>query len=204
MTLHTIQTVLFSPDSFFARRKSAPALVLPVLVVACVGLLDVVEPLLAMVVLDANDPKNFLPTVVGVGFVLTFVVWLFYSVAFYAISSLFDAEGSLRDTMAVTGWGYLPSIIHSALMLVVVAVELDPSSAGIAGPQPTMEMLAGGAVGSLLLRLVGLLFALWRAYIWVAGVQHVRNVTRRQAIVSVGIPVAIVIIPSLLGVSFPV
>ncbi len=203
MSLNSIRTVLFDPDSFFARRRSALALAFPLLVVGIVSLFDVAKPLLAIAVLDANDPNGILPTVVVVGFVLTFIVWLFYGVAFYAISSLFDAEGSLRDTMAVTGWGYLPMVIHSALMLVVVAVALDPSNAGITS-SPTTEMVAGGALGSLLLRLVGLLFALWRAYIWVEGVKHVRNVTRRQAIVSVGIPVAIFLVPGLLSVSFPV
>lgn len=90
---------------------------------------------------------------------------------------------------------------HSALLLIVVAVALDPSTLGSPNTRTTMDMVTRGAFWSLLLRFVGLLFTVWGAYIWVVGVQHVRSAIRKQVIVSVGIPVARFTISSSVGVA---
>ncbi|HDN68799.1 MAG TPA: hypothetical protein ENG23_04390, partial [Methanomicrobia archaeon] len=53
---------------------------------------------------------------------------------------------------------------------------------------------------------VGILFMLWSANIWIFGLKHARNLSTRDAVLTVAIPVAIYILvlllrnPSSLGV----
>ncbi|WP_458206599.1 YIP1 family protein [Haladaptatus sp. NG-SE-30] len=202
--MSSIRTVLFDPDTFFFRRNTSPTFVLPALVVAMLGIVGIAKSLVTVWILDGpNTPPSF-PILLAISLVIPFVIWAFYGVVFYAISSLFDADGSLRDTVVLSGWGFLPTVLYSVVTLVVVAVALDPSPAARAGSQTAMEMVARGTLATLVLRSVDLLFTLWSAFVWVAAVRHARDITRRQAIVTVGIPVGIFTILDMVGLSIPV
>ncbi|WP_458187315.1 YIP1 family protein [Haladaptatus sp. NG-WS-4] len=202
--MSSIRTVLSDPDEFFARRNTSPTVVLPALVVAMLGVIGIMKSLLTAWILDGpNTPPTF-PILLATSLVIPFVFWAFYGVVFYAISSLFDADDSLRDTVVLTGWGFLPGVLYGVLTLVVVAVTLDPSPTTGGGSRTAMEMVARGTLASLVLGFVDLLFTLWSAYIWVAAVRHARNVTRRQAIVTVGVPVGLLAIFDVVGLSIPV
>ncbi|SIQ96757.1 Yip1 domain-containing protein [Haladaptatus litoreus] len=202
MVLQLIRTVLFAPNTFFARRE-ASRLSFSALIVVVLGLLGVARPLLTVFRLDSDSVGGVLPVLLVVAFGGVFVVWALYSMLFHGLSALFGAEGSLRDVITVTGWGFLPSVFHSALLFAIGIVLLDPASSGDVHSQTAMQMMSSGPLFDLLLRFIELLFTLWSATIWVAGIQHVRKVSRREAIISVGIPVAIFTVLSLVDFSIP-
>ena len=69
------------------------------------GLLGVAMPELTIWVFDGNlrEMPEHSAVFLSVLFVVTFIVWSFYGVAFYAVSSVFEAEGSLCDTVVLAG-----------------------------------------------------------------------------------------------------
>jgi len=42
--------------------------------------------------------------------------------------------------------------------------------------------------------IIGILLVLWSANIWIFGIKHVRNVSTKNALITVGVPVGIYIV----------
>jgi len=132
-----------------------------------------------------------------------YVVWFLYGGVFHAISVVFDGDGSLSETMAAVGWGRVPAVFGAVVTVAVnyynyeirgVTLDQDISAEGAAGAfqqlQPPTEVL-------LLNTALGIVFTLWAAYIWVYGLQYARDLSRRGAIYTVAVPVAVSLLLSL-------
>lgn len=194
-----VGTLLVDPDAFFAERGGETSLAEPFLVVLGVVALSVTGGV--VVVLEAmssvsGDLQVFF--VVGgligvaVAAVSPFVEWLLYAGAFQVLTYFFDGEGEFRDTFALTGWGFVPrllAVFANAVAMVYLTRTLDPP-ADLADFAAYQSQVSGHPL-SLAASALGLLVTLWSAYVWVAAVRHARAVTRRQALVSVAVPVAL-------------
>ncbi|MDY7081723.1 MAG: YIP1 family protein, partial [Halobacteria archaeon] len=55
----------------------------------------------------------------------TFVVWVVYAVVFYVISLFFDGEGEFKDTLLLSGWGFLPTIFSSLIGGIALYIALQ-------------------------------------------------------------------------------
>jgi len=133
----------------------------------------------------------------GVALLGPYFGWFIFGGVFHAISVVFDGEGSFSETMAAVGWGRVPAVFGALVTVAVnyynyeirgVTLDQDVSADGAfaaAGQfQPPTEVL-------VLNTTLSIVFTLWAAYIWVYGLQYARDLSKRGAIYTVAVPVAI-------------
>lgn len=198
---HPVVAALTRPDSFFAERAEDPSLLYPAVVVAVVGLLSVLASVPVFLALREGIPEGAGPflavgAAVGVAFAFVgpFVVWLLFAAAFHAISAVFDGEGRFRKTFVLAGWGFLPRVFASALSLVATLVVLRGRSYPPLTDPQAIQAFARSLQADPLLRAVtavGILLTLWSGYIWLYAVANARDLTRRQALLTVALPVLV-------------
>ena len=58
-------------------------------------------------------------TTFATALVSPFVGWLVYAAVFHAISVVFDGDGPFPTTLALVGWGMVPSVIGSVAQLAI-------------------------------------------------------------------------------------
>jgi hypothetical protein len=104
------------------------------------------------------------------------------------------------------GYGYLPQILGS-LITVVTAIIYVPSvtvptltQAALEDPamiqQVTKALMHDPAMMILtqITTLISIVFMLWSAHIWIFGMKHARNLSPRDAAISVGVPVVLYVL----------
>lgn len=195
-------SVLTDPNGFFASRVEDPQSLRAATVVLAVSVIGALSGYLVIQRLFSGLPQDvaFAGTIatifaVGGALVAPFFLWGLYSAVFYVFSLAFDPGGSFKTLAAFTAWGFLPSIINELIGLVLVYVVLGqvqvPTTAeGAAGFQARL-------VQHSLYRLsiaIGIVFSLWRGFIWTFAVKHARSLSLRESAIVVGIPVAISIL----------
>lgn len=196
---HPVVAALTSPDSFFAERDEDPSLLYPAVIVAVVGLLSVLAVVPVFLALTRGVPSGAEPflvvgAVIGIASALvgSFVMWLLYAAAFHAISAVFDGEGRFRKTFVLTGWGFLPRVFASALSVAATLVVFRGRSFPPLSDPQAVRAFTRSLRSDPLLQLVaavGALLTLWSGYIWLYAVAHSRDLTRRQALLTVALPV---------------
>lgn len=205
----TWTTVLTDPQAFFAGRGDDPGLGGPALVVLVVGLLGLLSAVPTLLLVLRGVPPGA-QGIVGVGLAIgavfglvgPFIVWLLYAIVFYALSIAFGGEGEFRELFALTGWGFLPRILGAAVSAIVLFVVIG----GVSAPE-SAEAMRGfqqQLQSNPLVRastVVGIGVTLWSGYIWTHAVATARELAVRQAAVVVGIPVALSIGWSLIGLA---
>jgi len=139
-------------------------------------------------------------------FVMTFLVWVIWAGAFYLISKLFKGTGSFTRCLEVVGYGYVPLVIGSVITL-VAAFEYLPkvvvptlTSAALTNPQQiqdaTTALMSDPAMVEFtqISAVISMVFLLWSANAWIFGIKQARNISMRDAAITVGIPVILLII----------
>jgi hypothetical protein len=111
---------------------------------------------------------------------------------------LFKGEGSLKRTLEVTGYGLLPQvfggIIGAVFSYQVISNLTIPSITNPEQITEALESLTALIVADPLTQiagLLGILFILWSANIWIFGLKYARNLSTRDAVLTVGIPVGL-------------
>lgn len=125
---------------------------------------------------------------VGIG------VWMFESGVLYAISMFFGGSGNFRRLLAYVGWSYLPLILGLVLVFPLLWFSL-PDGLSLS----TLEVPVLFAVGTFI---IGFITQLWRGYIWVFALEQARELTNKQALITAGIPIALYVAGSLIGILF--
>lgn len=201
--------LLTNPDAFFAERSEEPSLLGPaavVLFVAAVGVVGSYPVIQATVSALPPEAGPFVTAVQVVGaifgVVFTFVVWVLYAVAFHGIASVvFDGDGGFRDTLALSGWGFVPAVFASVVsaavnVLVFSGVRFpdDPAQVGqfVRELQSRPEFLVAGVLG--------IVFLLWSAFIWTFAVRHAQGLGLRESALTVAGPVAVALLLRINGV----
>lgn len=204
----TMIDLLTDPDGFFAERADAPSLTGPTLVVLLVAVVGIAGslPVLRASTAALPDEAGFVGTIIyasGVigGVIGVLVVWVLYAVAFHVVSAaIFGAEGGFRDTLALTGWGFVPRIPEGIMSAAVTYAVFT----GVAFPSDPLA--ASRFVRQLqndpLLQLtgwLGLVFLAWSAMLWTFAMRHGRGLTLREAGLTVAVPVGVRLVLFLLG-----
>lgn len=195
--------LLTDPDRFLEREVESGGFARPVAVVAVLGVVNALSGVPVVRATFAALPDTvaafagigYAAAIVG-GFLGAFVAWLAYSAVFLAIARIaFDGDGSFTRTLRATAWGFAPAIVVSAASGVVAfyvlqSVTFPADPAGIQafaeGLQRRPPFLAVGVLG--------VFFLLWQAFIWIFGVRHAQEVDLRDAAITVGVPVAAMIL----------
>jgi len=203
--------VLTDPESFFERGEEAASPVVPVAVALVVGALGAVAAWLSFQATTeafvragqgGGGAGGGLTAVFGgvavvVALATPFVAWLLYALVFHGITAVLDGEGSFTTTLVYAGWGLLPKVVGSLVGLATTWIVLDavrPPAEVTPRTAQAYQQAIQNHPASLAGTVVGILLLLWSAYIWVAAVQHARDVERADAMIAVGVPVAIALV----------
>jgi len=216
----SIQSLLTDPGDFFDRQGSSPSFVGPLVIVALVAVFRLATGLINSRGLSDLLSQQGLPTSQAgsgpFGFALAvaipFVAWVVYAGLFYLLSSFYESDGEFSRLLAFVGYGFLPQVVGSALTALVqfyrwnvrgVSATFPSELAGTPPAQLSGEQalayaraLQQAQSGPLvtLTTVFGLLFTVWAGFIWLFATKHARDVSSRQAAVSVGTPVAVVVV----------
>lgn len=212
---HWIVDILLDPDGFFRKRsKEPPSLRIPLLLVFLTGIVTAVTTYLSMTAIMPALPSGTQGIIEMVGIAVAVftvfvapIIWILQALVFYALSSFFKGSGDLKKTLEVVGYGYVPGIFSALAGLVLTysflssftfpSIDLTDPTASAA----LQEMMQGSPM-MLIARILGLVFLVWTANIWIFGMKYARTLTTRDATITVGVPVVLYIVAQivLLGV----
>ena len=203
--------VLTNPNKFFeTRKKGEESLKLPVFIVLISGIIGGISAFLSSSMMieamsktlppEAQGFMSFMPIGSAIGVVVfSFIIWLIIAAVFFGISCIFKGEGKFKRTLEFVGYGYIPTIIGgliSAVLLYnfVTTVQIPT----ITDPTKINEVITPLMKSPMMLlsSVISILFMLWSANIWVFGLKHARNLSTRNALITVAIPVAAYILYS--------
>lgn len=192
-------SVLTNPDGFYKNRVDDPSLLQALGVITVVAAISAISSYFTLNKMFAGMPDDTAAfgtiavvfAVVG-GIVGPFIIWGIYSVVFYVISLAFDPEGSFRTLATFTAYGYVPYILNAIIgvgltYLLFQSIQAPTTAQAAAQFQTQLQSQPLFQLSIL----IGIVFSLWRAFIWAFAVKHARNLTLKQSGIVVGIPVAI-------------
>jgi hypothetical protein len=135
------------------------------------------------------------------GLIFLLILWVVFAAIAFGISCIFKGKGKFKRTLEFVGYGYIPLIIGGLISAIFYTLPFGmysyPTTMSI--PQGTdpikiVEIIIASLLESPMMWLfsaICILFTLWSAYIGFFGMKHARNLSTRDALLSVTIPVAI-------------
>ncbi|KLK88726.1 hypothetical protein SZ63_07010 [Methanoculleus sediminis] len=201
--------VLFEPGRFFeARMQDRPSLKIPALIAVVMGLIGAVSVIpmtdLTMAMLPAEmQGLGVIMTIIFAAFAFAggFLAWIIYGFVFHLVSMIFKGQGDLERTMEFTGYGLLPQVFGGIIgtyfsYRLLSGLNVPPMT----NPEQIAEfsenlvsVLATDPLAQIA-GLVTILFTIWSANIWIFGMKYARNLSTRDAVLTVGIPVGLYIL----------
>jgi hypothetical protein len=139
-------------------------------------------------------------TILGAFFGI-FLFWVLWTGVFFLISSVFKGKGTFKRSLEFVGYGYLPQIF-GVILTIIVALQYLPrvvvpriTSAAAQNPQAIIDatnaLMHDPAMMEMIqiASLISIVFLLWSATIWIAGIRNARQLSDRDSALCVGIPV---------------
>jgi hypothetical protein len=208
----SIGTLVTDPNAFFRDRSESPSLKGPTLVVtlsmvfSVVGAIVGARAISSMMSSSGLNPTFATFTQIGaviIAFVGPYIAWVLFSGLFYAVSVLFDGDGGFKTTFALVGWGFLPSVVGSFFTAAITVyrweirgVDVPPlppnleTQANIQQFQSALQEVNSGFLPAMP-ALLGIVFGLWSAVLYVFALQHGRNISRKEAVLTIALPVLV-------------
>lgn len=194
--------VLTDPNGFFKRKSNEPidfkipiVIILIMAIVAAATAVVVTQNVMGTLPEEAAAFAGIGAAVAAIFAVIgTFIVWAIYGVIFYVISMLFHGEGSFKRVMEFVSYGFIPSIISS----IVSTFYTSRAYSNIDFSNP--ELIEDALLADPTLRIagiIGIIFTLWSANIWIFALVHSRNLSVKNAAIVVGIPILLSILYSI-------
>lgn len=194
--------VLTDPNGFFKRKSNEPidfkipiVIILIMAIVAAATAVVVTQNVMGTLPEEAAAFAGIGAAVAAIFAVIgTFIAWAIYGVIFYVISMLFHGEGSFKRVMEFVSYGFIPSIISS----IVSAFYTFRAYSNIDFSNP--ELIEDALLADPTFRIagiIGIIFTLWSANIWIFALVHSRNLSVKNAAIVVGIPILLSILYSI-------
>lgn len=206
----TMASLVTDPNSFFRDRRDDASFLGPALVITAIAVLGVgsaivsiraTSEMMSQIMADSGAGQGaqtvlqaFQLVGVVVGFVLTYVIWVFWTAIFYGITAIFDGTGSFTTTLKLVGWGFVPSLVGSVFNLFINIYRFEirgfdvPANAGPQAAQQFSQQISSGPL-VVLSAVLGIVFTLWGGLLWTFAVKHARQVTTRNAAIAVALPI---------------
>lgn len=197
----TLTQVLTNPNGFFEEKmKNEVEMKTPLLIVLLIAVLGAINAvIMTQKIMETLPPEaaafasiGAIAGVIG-AFIAAIIMWVIYSGVFYAISSILGGEGTFKRVLEVVAYGFIPSIASGIIGIIVMATSFSFENFDMQNPElleqamlndPTMKMSV----------IVGILFTLWSANIWIFGLVHARHMTVKNAAISILVPVGLYIL----------
>ncbi|HDR73504.1 MAG TPA: YIP1 family protein [Methanoculleus sp.] len=205
--------LFLNPGRFFAQKmQKKESLTIPFLVVFVLGIFSAAAavlstaPFLAMIPAEA---ASFTPIVMaiagGAALLASLVMWVVCAVIFFVISMVFSGTGGFKRVLEFVGYGFLPQIIGAAVTLPIsylyfADLTIPPVSDPAQIEEVTQQLLAAPELQFAVV--ISVLFLIWSANIWIFGMKESRNLSTRNAAITVGVPVGLYVLSQLYGLLF--
>lgn len=206
-----LNTLLFDPNSFFREKLGNEiSFKYPLLIILVIAVLSVSSSILVMNNLqdlfssgmDSSMSASVMSTSIigGIaigGFIGTFLYWVILAGIFYSISYVFKSKGSFKRTLEFTGYGFVPQVFSSLVGLIVMYIMLsstDLSSQDSMFMGQGVEQMFSNNPLYYTSQIIGILCLLLSGYIWIFAILHARNMSYKNAAITVGIPVGLAIV----------
>ncbi len=125
--------------------------------------------------------------------IFSLIFWVVFAAIFYLISCIFKGEGKFKRTLEFVGYGYIPMIISGIISAIFIYNIVSTAHIPVVTDPAKMAGAFEPLMKSPMMQLsyaISILFMLWSANIWVFGLKHARNLTTKNALITVAIPVA--------------
>ncbi len=191
--------VIFNPDSFFRKEREQKFQRCLVVIVISVVLSSINGYVVADSYSDAvyrqvssKVPADQAIIIAKTAYtasiispsVVVIISWIVISVVLYIISAFFSGKGSFSDTLKLTAYSLIPSIV-----LFPVNFYLSIENARLVESYGFEALKSGNtAVASAIL---GLAVLIWQFTLWKFGIMHARNLNRRDATITAAIPAVV-------------
>jgi hypothetical protein len=203
----TIQDLVFNPQRFFSEKMTEEeSLRTPLVIVLLIGIIGGISALfvsgltLQLLPPEAQSFGSVIQIISVAGGILgAFVMWLVWTVAFFIISSILGGSGTFRRTLEFVGYGSFPQIFGGIISGIIFYYYLSGITVpAVTDPQQIQEVITGLLTAPMMqfAILVGILFILWSANLWIFGMMEGRRLSMKNAIITVGVPVVIYLVYS--------
>jgi len=198
--------LITNPDEFFEELKHREVRIkIPLLtiIIPLAVLLSIYQYILAIKLSQAFPPELtrffLIGAYIGIAgsFIGVFAVWLILAVIMHGISSFFEGKGSFRRTFEFVGYGFLPSLIGSAITVpmslnYVMNVEVPKITIAQLQQNPNvvktvmLSLIPKSLIYSNLI--INIAITIWSLTIWTFAVKHAREIELRKAFITALIP----------------
>lgn len=200
-----MKTLLFNPSLFFSEKlKSEISFKYPLLIMLVNSIIALGSSFIVMNKIMGSLPSNVgsfkLIAILGgaVGaLVATFIYWVILTGFFYLISALFHSKGSFWRTLEFVAYGFVPQIFSGVVGFIVLYALLPSLNTSLQNPQlfaVSIENMFKSNPLFLSSQVFGILCFLLSAYIWIFALLHARNMSIKNAIITVCVPVGLSLI----------
>ena len=206
----TLKEVLTDPNLFFSNlMEQKPSLKTPAMIITLIAILSaisaamVTQKIMTILPEEAAAFASIGMIAGSVGAIFgVFFMWVLYSGIFYIISAILGGQGEFKRVMEVVAYGFIPSIFSGIIGMIAMATSFSVEGLDINDPVMMQQAMTSDPVMQMTM-LTGIIFTIWSANIWIFGLRHARDLTTRNAVISVLVPVMIYILysaRSLIGV----
>ncbi|MDD4523396.1 MAG: YIP1 family protein [Methanosarcina sp.] len=151
--------------------------------------------------MDSSMSSSVMSSIIGGvaigGFIGTFLYWVILAGILYSISYVFKSKGSFKRTLEFTGYGFVPQVFSSLVGLIVMYIMLSStdlsSQDSIFMGQGVEQMFSNNPL-FYTSQIIGILCLLLSGYIWIFAILHARNMSYKNAAITVGIPIGLAIV----------
>ena len=222
--------VLIRPDAFFSRifagevSLKVPGLIaIAGAVITAITAYVVSGPTVKLISGAAGSSASGVMGLIGafgaIGGFFVFLVgyWIIIAAIFHAISLIFKGKGSFRRTLMAEGYGLIPTfiggIISALLALYYIPLVKVPVISSLSDPtaitRAIAQLYSDPAMREFtqISGIISIIFLIWSANIWIFGIKHARELSIRNAVITVGIPVFLlivyIVVTAIFGVGVP-
>lgn len=199
--------ILLNPNRFFAKKLEEKVnLRMPFIIVMIKGIFVVASSVLIMTKITESLPSDLKPfmvisALIGLigGLIISFLSWLILSGVLYLLSCHFDSEGPFKRTVEFVGYGYIPIIFSSFAALLTMYIRLPSIDISLQNPQllqQSIEQITMNNPYIMFSQTIGILCILWSATFWVFALSHARNMSIKNSIFTVSIPIGLYLLYS--------
>jgi len=197
--------LITNPDEFFEELKQREVRIRKplVIVVALAALISAYQYFLVTKISQAFPAELAKFFVVGAyigiigSFIGMFAVWLILAVIMHGLSAFFNGKGNFRRTFEFVGYGFLPSLVGSAITVPMSLYYI--ANAEIPKISLTQLQQNPDVVKSIMLSIIpkdlvysnliiNVAVTIWSLTIWTFAIKHAREIELKKAFITALIP----------------
>ncbi|WP_423743287.1 Yip1 family protein (plasmid) [Haladaptatus sp. SPP-AMP-3] len=131
-------------------------------------------------------------------FITVLLAWPLIAVGLHVASAVAGGEGSFSNTLAVAGWGMLPSLVQMLVGIGLFFLALRGADLSGSDPQVVLDQLqslvATARGGTLFVSALG---TAWQWVVWTYGLKHARRLSTAAAAAAAGAIAFLSFLPTL-------